>query len=140
MATEETVLLTIFLKHDQTKNLEGIQGHLGRHEWWERFPPAGCEIVSWNVVMGIGQIVTLRLPPRLIPVVNVEIERSAWGVFTTEFFPTYDFVPVRERITRQWRESRTATSPAVEKLAMGKPATGKPATGKPAAKKKSGKK
>ena len=21
-----------------------------------------------------------------------------WGVFTTEFFPTYDFVPVRERI------------------------------------------
>jgi hypothetical protein len=26
------------------------------------------------------------------------LERSAWGVFTTEFFPTYDFVPVRERI------------------------------------------
>ena len=65
--------------------------------------PAGCEIVSWNVVMGIGQIVTLRLPPRLLATVNVEIERSAWGVFETEFYPTYDFVPVRERIGREWR-------------------------------------
>jgi 2-iminobutanoate/2-iminopropanoate deaminase len=105
-AAEDTILLTIFLKHDQSKNLEGIQGHLSEHAWWERFPPAGVEIVSWNVVMGIGQIVTLRLPSRLLNVVNVEIERSAWGVFTTEFYPTYDFIPVRERIAREWREAR----------------------------------
>jgi len=54
--------------------------------------------------MGIGQIVTLRLPPHLINVVNVEIERCAWGAFSTEFFPTYDFIPVRERLAREWRE------------------------------------
>jgi hypothetical protein len=109
---EETVLLTIVLRHDQSKNLDGIQGHLGRMEWWDRFPPKGAEIVSWNVVMGIGQIVTLRLPPRLIPTVNVEIERSAWGVFSTEFYPTYDFVPVRERIAREWREARAKDTAA----------------------------
>jgi hypothetical protein len=57
--------------------------------------------------MGIGQIVTLRLPPSLLNVVNIEIERSAWGVFETEFFPTYDFVPVRERLQREWRETLT---------------------------------
>ena len=102
----ETILLTIFLKHDQSKNLEGIQGHLASTGWWERFPPKGVEIVSWNVVMGIGQIVTLRLPPHLINVVNVEIERCAWGAFSTEFFPTYDFIPVRERLAREWREAR----------------------------------
>ena len=56
--------------------------------------------------MGIGQIVTLRLPPHLLNVVNVEIERCAWGVFSTEFFPTYDFIPVRERLAREWREAR----------------------------------
>ncbi len=55
--------------------------------------------------MGIGQIVTLRLPPHLLNVVNVEIERCAWGVFSTEFFPTYDFIPVRERLAREWREA-----------------------------------
>jgi hypothetical protein len=74
--------------------------------WWERFPPAGAEIVSWNVVMGIGQIVTLRLPPKLLNVVNVEIERCAWGVFATEFYPAYDFVPVRERLKREWLAKR----------------------------------
>ena len=102
---EPTILLTIFLKHDQSKDLERIQGHLADKGWWERFPPGGCEIVSWNVVMGIGQIVTLRLPPRLLNLVNVEIERSAWGVFQTEFYPSYDFVPVRERLAREWREA-----------------------------------
>ena len=81
----ETILLTIFLKHDQSQNLEAIQSHLSSTGWWERFPPKGVEIVSWNVVMGIGQIVTLRLPPHLLNVVNVEIERCAWGVFSTEF-------------------------------------------------------
>ena len=104
----ETILLTIFLKHDQSKNLEGIQGHLAATGWWERFPPKGVEIVSWNVVMGIGQIVTLRLPPHLLNVVNVEIERCAWGAFSTEFFPTYDFIPVRERLAREWREGKQA--------------------------------
>lgn len=104
--SSDTILLTIFLKHDQSKNLDGIQGHLAATGWWERFPPPGVEIVSWNVVMGIGQIVTLRLPPRLINAVNVEIERCAWGAFSTEFFPTYDFVPVRERLAREWREAR----------------------------------
>ena len=106
MTNEETLLLTVFLKHDQHQHLEQLQGRLGEAAWWERFPPAGVEIVSWNVVMGIGQIVTLRLPPRLLAAVNVELERSAWGVFETEFYPTYDFVPVRERLTREWRERR----------------------------------
>ena len=26
------------------------------------FPPAGIEVVSWYVMMGIGQVATLRLP------------------------------------------------------------------------------
>jgi hypothetical protein len=104
----ETILLTIFLKHDQSKNMDEIQGRLAEAAWWERFPPQGVEIVSWNVVMGIGQIVTLRLPPRLLNVVNIEIERCAWGVFSTEFFPTYDFVPVRERLKREFHAKQDA--------------------------------
>jgi len=109
---DATVMLTIFLKHNQAKNLAEMQALLDRNEWWERFPPKGVEIVSWTVVMGVGQIVTLRLPPELVNAVNVEIERSAWGVFTTEFFPTYDFVPVRERLTREYRARRAAAGQA----------------------------
>ena len=32
--------------------------------------------------------------------------KGAWGVFATEFFPTYDFVPVRERLKREWQSKR----------------------------------
>lgn len=104
-ATEpQTVLLTVLLKHDQSKNLDDIQSHMKRMDWWERFPGEGVRIVSWTVAMGLGQIVTLELPPALLPRVNVELERSAWGVFRTECYPTYDFVPVRERIRERVRQ------------------------------------
>lgn len=101
--SSDTTLLTVFLKHDQSQNLDTIQGKLKTAQWWDRFPPDGVEVVSWTVAMGFGQIVTLRVPPHLLPAVNVELERSAWGVFTTECFPTYDFIPVRERIKERVR-------------------------------------
>ncbi|WP_277188153.1 hypothetical protein [Caballeronia sp. BR00000012568055] len=102
--TQDNVLLTVFLRHDQSNNLDAIQTKLKAAEWWDRFPPEGVKIVSWTVAMGFGQIVTLEVPPALLPMVNVELERSAWGVFSTECYPTYDFVPVRERIRERVRQ------------------------------------
>jgi hypothetical protein len=111
-----TLLLTVVLKHDQSQNIDQIQQRLAARQWWDRFPPAGCEVVSWTVAMGLGQVVTLRLPPERLPAVNVEIERSAWGVFATEFYATYDFVPVRERIRARYAagewNSETGGGPA----------------------------
>lgn len=103
---DNEILLTIHLKHDQSKNLAASQPILADRAWWERFPPPGIEIVSWYVVMGIGQVVTLKVPANRLAEVNVEIERLAWGVFTTEFYATYDFVPVRERLKREWQAAR----------------------------------
>lgn len=100
---EDTVQLTVLLRHDQANDLDAFQSKLKAKDWWERFPPEGVRIVSWTVAMGLGQIVTLEMPPRLLPVVNLELERSAWGVFRTECYPTYDFVPVRERIRERVR-------------------------------------
>ena len=97
------MLLTVILRHDQANNLDGVQTKLKAADWWERFPPAGIEVVSWTVAMGLGQIVTLRLPASRLAEVNVELERSAWGVFKTECYPAYDFVPVREKIRARVR-------------------------------------
>ncbi|NGP06331.1 hypothetical protein G6038_12730 [Rhodococcus sp. 14C212] len=102
------MMLTVVLRHDQSRNLEQLQGRLDEADWWHGFPPEGCEVVSWVVAMGIGQIVTLRLPADRLAAVNVELERRAWGVFRTECYPTYDFVPVRERLTRESDERRGA--------------------------------
>lgn len=101
-----TVLLTVLLKHDQSQNLERIQRTLGEARWWTGFPPRDARIVSWVVAMGLGQIVTLRVPADRVAAVNVELERRAWGVFSTEIHVTYDFLPVRERLTREWHAAR----------------------------------
>lgn len=103
VAVNELLLLTIVMKHHPGLTLDDVQARMKAADWWERFPPPGVRIVSWTVAMGLGQIVTLELPPHLLPQVNLELERSAWGVFRTECYPTYDFVPVRERIRERVR-------------------------------------
>ena len=101
--TQDNLLLTIVMQHHAGLTLEDVQARMKASDWWERFPPQGVRIVSWTVAVGLGQIVTLELPPQLLPVVNLELERSAWAVFTTACYPSYDFVPVRERIRERVR-------------------------------------
>jgi hypothetical protein len=90
------ILLTIFLRHDQSKTLDEIQAHLKRTGFSEKFPPPGVEVVSWYVMMGIGQVVTVRVQPEKLREVNLAIEHGAWGAYRTEFYPTYDYRPVWE--------------------------------------------
>ena len=92
----DSIRITVFLKHDQAKTLEEIDEVLFEQGFWSDFPPEGVEIVNWQVLMGIGQVVTLEMPPDKVRPVNVMIEKSAWGAFRTEFYSTYDFLPVLE--------------------------------------------
>ena len=90
-SNSDEILLTIFLKHDQTMPLGEIGKQLGKTGFWKNFPPEGIEVASWYVMMGIGQVVTLKVPASRLREVNVAIEKCAWGAFSTEFYPTYDF-------------------------------------------------
>lgn len=85
------MMLTVFMRHDQAKNLKDINEALFKQGYFDQFPPAGVEIVSWYVVMGIGQVVTLRFPPEKLREVNVVLENTAWGPYRTDFYPTYDY-------------------------------------------------
>ncbi len=98
MATSDNFLLTVFLKHDQSRPLDDLMAQQRETGFWKAFPPEGIEVVSWYVMMGIGQVVTLSVPPLRLREVNVAIEKTAWGPFTTEFYPTYDFVPVWQKL------------------------------------------
>ena len=95
----DEILLTIHLKHQKDKNLAEINAKLEATGFWRRFPPEGVEVVSWYVMMGFGQVVTLKLPAAKLRDVNLAIEQCAWGAFDTEFYPTYDFRPVWQKIT-----------------------------------------
>lgn len=95
-ADEPTFLLTVFLRHDESKTLGQINQHLHDTQYYRQFPPAGIEVVSWYVMMGIGQVVTLRVPPNRLREVNRALEETAWGGYRTEFYPTYDYKPTAE--------------------------------------------
>ncbi|AZE94888.1 hypothetical protein C4J95_2964 [Pseudomonas orientalis] len=67
---------------------------MAEQEFFKAFPPEGVEIVSWNIAMGIGHVIVLRFPASRLTEVNLAVERSAWGPFKTEFFPTYDYMHI----------------------------------------------
>ena len=102
--TANTFLLTVFLRHDQTKNVNEINEIVGKNGFRDKFPPRGIEVVSWYVMMGIGQVVTLRVPPARLREVNLAIEQGAWGGYRTEFYPTYDYKPIWQQT---WPSAKT---------------------------------
>ncbi len=84
---DNAVMLTIFLKHDQSRPL---RAQLQRQGYYKAFPPEGVEVGA-GMMMGIGQVVTLRLPAPRLREVNRILENTAWGSYRTEFYPTYDY-------------------------------------------------
>ncbi|SFW23678.1 hypothetical protein [Cellulophaga fucicola] len=94
---EEKLLLTVFLKHDQSMNLNEIEKIRTEQGFYENFPPEGVSVVNWFVVMGVGQMVVLELPASKLAAVNLAIERTAWKAFKSEFYPTYDLYPIMEK-------------------------------------------
>ena len=105
---DNAVMLTVFLKHDQSRPLSELKAQLARQGFYKAFPPAGVEVVSWNIMMGIGQVVTLRLPASRLAEVNLALENTAWGSYRTEFYPTYDFKAIA--LAEQTKAQRTQTA------------------------------
>jgi hypothetical protein len=91
---DNAVLLTIFFKHDQSRPLNELNAQLEKQGYYKAFPPPGTEVVSWYVMMGIGQVVTLRFPASRLREINRILENTAWGSYRTEFYPTYDYKAV----------------------------------------------
>jgi hypothetical protein len=100
-ASAGTILLTIFFKHDQSKTLEQIQAQLQSSGYYKAFPPPNIEVVSWYVMMGIGQVITLRVPAERLREVNRAVEQTAWAAYRTEFYPTYDYKAIGEELHRK---------------------------------------
>lgn len=91
---DNAILLTVFLKHDQSKPLGEINAQLAKQGFYKAFPPPGMEVVSWTVAMGIGQVIVLRLPASRLREINRVLEDTAWGPYRTEFYITYDYKAV----------------------------------------------
>src|ERR1700749_4816392 len=63
---KDYILLTVFFKHDESRPLPELNKDLEQRNWARYFPPAGVEVESWYIMMGVGQVVTLRVPPEKV--------------------------------------------------------------------------
>lgn len=94
----DKILVTVVLKHQQDKSLAELQKKMDENQFWQSFPPKGMEIDSWYVMMGLGQVITLKVAPKDLRTLNLAIEKSAWGIFETNIYPTYEFKAIAQSI------------------------------------------
>lgn len=94
----DKMLVTVVLKHQQDKNLTELQKKMDENRFWQSFPPKGMKIESWYVMMGLGQVITLQIAPKDLRTLNLAIEKSAWGIFDTDIYPTYEFKKIAQSI------------------------------------------
>ena len=90
----DSIMITIMMKHHQDKNIEELREIRNKNGFLENFPPASARVINWYVMMGIGQVVTVKIPASELRNLNIAVEKSVWGAFSTEFYPTYDLYPV----------------------------------------------
>ncbi|WP_343658562.1 hypothetical protein [Chryseobacterium sp.] len=90
----DSMMVTVILRHMQENPVDTIQARVMKQKFYQKLNKSHARIISWNVVMGIGQIITLRFKPEYTREVNQVFESGAWGGFKTEFYPSYDFLPV----------------------------------------------
>lgn len=98
MASEKKFVVTVILRHDQSKTLDQIMAHLRETGFYRDFPPEGSELISWVVAMSYGFIIHLRLEPDGLRNLNRFMEQKAWGAFRYEVYPSYDFQPIAEKL------------------------------------------
>ena len=98
MSTDQKMMVTVILHHDQSKTLDEIMAHLKKTGFYRDFPPEGSEIISWVVAMSYGFIIQLRMAPAALRNLNRFIEQKAWGAFRYEVYPSYDFEPIAQQL------------------------------------------
>ena len=106
------IMLTVILRYDESKTLDEIDDHLAKTGFIKNFPPEGVEIVSYYIVMGVGHVITLRLPPDKLREVNVAFEKGVWSAFRTEFYPTYDYMRIFNDLKQNAPTPQPETTPA----------------------------
>jgi hypothetical protein len=104
-STADYVLVSVILKHDQSRTRDEMVKLLEDQGFLAKFPPDGMVVESWYVLMGLGHLITVRVPPARLRDFNVALESTAWKVFRSEIYVTYDFKEIaktqRERALKK---------------------------------------
>lgn len=106
IALEDTVMVTLILKHQQDKNLAEIRRVLEAQGFWDMFPPQDARIISWTIAMGLGHVIVLQVPVHAVRRLNLALENGAWGAYDTEIYLSYDYRSIWEDYIEKREEAR----------------------------------
>ena len=95
-ADEDSIMVTVILKYQQDKSFAELRRLLEANGFWDVFPPADSRVVSWNVAVGLGHIISLQMPADGVRRLYLAVSNGAWGAFNSEVFMTYDYKPIWE--------------------------------------------
>jgi hypothetical protein len=90
----DSLSVTVILKYQQDHTFAELRRQLEANGFWEAFPPADSRVVSWNVAVGLGHIVTLKMPATGVRRLYLSLANGAWGAFNSEVFMTYDYMSI----------------------------------------------
>ncbi len=102
----DSVMVTILLKHQQDKNLPEIRRILEAQGFWDLFPPEEANVVNWTIAVGLGHIITLKLPTGAVRRLNLALENGAWGAFNTEIYLSYDYKGIWQEYVEKREEAK----------------------------------
>ena len=104
MGSDQRILVTVILHHDQSMTLDEIMAHTKKTGFYRDFPPEGTDLVSWVVAMSYGFIIHLLVEPDALRNLNRFMEQKAWGAFDYEVYPSYDFAPIANKLKAEHAE------------------------------------
>ena len=102
----DSVMVTILLKHQQDKNLPEIRRILEAQGFWDLFPPEEANVVNWTIAVGLGHIITLKLPTGGVRRLNLALENGAWCAFNTEIYLSYDYKGIWQEYVEKREEAK----------------------------------
>ena len=102
----DSILVTVILKYQQDKNFIELRRLLESQGFWDLFPIAEARVVSWNIAIGLGHIVTLKMPAGSVRRLNLAIQNGAWGAFASEVYISYEYMPLWQDYIERRDEAR----------------------------------
>jgi hypothetical protein len=91
---DDSLTVTVVLKHQQDKNLLEIRRKLESNGFWDLFPPREARVISWQIALDLGHVIVLKIPSNAVRTLNLALENGAWGAFNTEVHLSYDYYPI----------------------------------------------
>ena len=104
LAQDDSLLVTVILKHQQNKNLLEIRRKLEANGFWDLFPPREARVISWQIAIDLGHIIVLKIPANAVRTLNLALENGAWGAFDTEVHLAYDYLGIYKEYMQKRNE------------------------------------